>query len=704
LTLSVAFVLVASSTIAPLAAQDDANALVEKLLEHVRRIDAHADELQVPDFPAGKEWFNSPPLSMKRELAGKIVVLDFWTYCCINCIHVLPDLAALEKKYAAYPVAFVGVHSAKFDNEKVSENIRQAVLRYEIEHPVLNDDAMELWGQVGVQSWPTLAVVGPRGNLLLRQSGEGQRDVIDACIAAALKFYPADSFRHDPVPVRLERERERRTSPLSFPGKLAVDTERGRLYISDSNHNRIVVTDLVGKFVDAIGSGRLGLRDGDFDAATFNRLQGLALDGRILWVADAENHALRRVDLDKRAVTTVAGDGAQGRDYRGGKKGRRQQLSTPWDVVVHRSGEDDVGRVFIAMAGTHQIWVHDIAKGTTRNFSGTGHEQNLNSPDRLRAAWAQPSGLTIGGGRLFVADSESSSVRSVDLASGETATIVGGDDSKPRDLFAFGDVDGTGDAARLQHCLGVQWLAATKRVAVADTYNHRLKLVDPAHRSVTAWIGSGAAGLVDGRGLEARFAEPSGFALDRDGSRLWVADTNNHAIRVVDVRTGDVSTLELVGVPLAKAAVDPRSVRLATLPGTPTVRVAGLRLAPGAAGEIVLDLELPDGHHYSDGAGSRWQILFEQNAPLTIADEHASGRLESDDPIVVRVRAPKRDVAGSIRVEALAYFCDDKKTCQVGAVVFEVPVEIASPANGASQRPRAELKHTFAVGATKLFR
>ena len=152
----------------PARAQD---AQLKRLMrEHIEKIDKNSEKLKIPEFPEGKDWFNSPALKFGKELDGKIVVLDFWTYCCINCIHVLPDLAELERKYAAYPVAFVGVHSAKFDNEKVSENIRQAVLRYEIEHPVINDDEMFIWRSIGVRAWPSMVVVGPKNNILLMLS------------------------------------------------------------------------------------------------------------------------------------------------------------------------------------------------------------------------------------------------------------------------------------------------------------------------------------------------------------------------------------------------------------------------------------------------------------------------------------------------------------------------------------------------------
>jgi len=663
---------------------------VEQLKAHIERVDQRADQLRAPEFPTGKDWFNSPPLTFAKQLAGKITVLDFWTYCCINCIHILPDLAELEERYAGYPVAFVGVHSAKFDNEKVSENIRDAVLRYEIAHPVINDDTMHMWQRIGVRSWPSMAVVGPKGNLMLMVSGEGNKELIDACITAALAFYPKDIFRHDPIPMSPEKDKKRIDSPLHYPGKLAIDPDGERLFISDSSHHRIVVTDLDGQFIDTIGTGRIGLADGGYDEAQFFRLQGLAFHDGNLYVADAENHALRVVDTKAKTVRTLAGNGTQGRDYNGGKGGREQPISTPWDVFV------EGGQVFIAMAGTHQIWSYDLKQKIAKNFSGNGSEQNLNRADRLLAAWAQPSGLAVGNGELFVADSESSTVRAIDLMSGATRTIAGGENDQPRNLFAFGDTDGVGEKARMQHVLGVQWWAEEKKIIVADTYNHRLKLVDPKTGEAKRWVGSGKPGLRDGKGLDARFSEPSGFAIGPQGKRLFVADTNNHAIRVVDLESLDVSTLHLSAVPAAGEPVAPRSLRLADLPGTPTIRTEPLRLAKGKTGTLTLSLALPAGYHFTEDAGSRWQVIAEDNSPVAIAETKAAGALTENATIRIPLTLKDDASGGLVRVEAIAYFCEDDGPCQISGVLFEVPVALGQAAG----KP-VELKHTFSSQISK---
>lgn len=658
--------------------------LVQQLKTHIERVDQQAEKLKAPDFPDNKDWFNSPPLSLNKQLSGKIVVLDFWTYCCINCIHILPDLVELEERYAGYPVAFVGVHSAKFDNEKVSANIREAVLRYEIAHPVVNDDEMHMWRRIGIRSWPSLAVVGPKGNLMLLASGEGNKHLIDACITAALEFYPKNLFRHDPVPLSPEIDKVTIDTPLRYPGKLAIDTKGKRLYISDSNNHRIVVTDLEGKFLETIGTGRIGLVDGPYNKAQFFRLQGLALDKEKLYVADAENHALRVVDLKSKIVSTLVGNGTQGRDYKGGKSGIEQSISTPWDVYVESE------KVYIAMAGTHQIWVYDLKKKTAKNFSGNGSEQNLNHQDPLQAAWAQPSGLTIGANKLFIADSESSTVRSINLNSGATQTIAGGEDAQPRNLFAFGDIDGIGEKARMQHVLGVQWWEEKKKIIVADTYNHRLKLLDPKTGEVKKWVGSGKSGLKDGKGIDTQFSEPSGFAIDIKNEKLYVADTNNHVIRVIDLNSLETQTLNLSGVTPPLKPIAPRSIRLAELPGTPTIISDPLSLTEGEQGILTINLKLPAENHLTENAESRWQVLADKNTPIEIDEDKAAGVIEENKIINIPFKLKDGAKKGTVRVEAIAYFCKDQGECQISGVLFEVPVIVDQSTN-----KKIELNYTF---------
>jgi DNA-binding beta-propeller fold protein YncE len=482
------------------------------------------------DLLAGLEWLNTPPLRAEEELRGKILVLDFWTFCCINCMHLLPELAALEEKYAGQPVLFIGVHSPKFSYEQQATNVQQAIARYGIRHPVVNDPELLLWRRIGISGWPTIILLSPAGEIFAAFSGEGSGAAIDADLRKGLRIF-ADELIAGPPLVTAAAPRG---GPLLFPGKIAATSDR--LFIADSGHNRILVTDFEGQIVETIGSGHYGLINGPFQTACFSRPQGLSLQNERLFIADTESHTIRLADLKSKRVTTTVGTGVQGHDRIGEELGRRQPLNSPWDLALR----DDL--LFIAMAGLHQLWIHELSSGQTFAWSGTGAEAR---EDGLEAAWAQPSGLALEDHLLYVADSESSSIRVIDLDTLLVETLAGGDMLHPYNLFAFGDREGSGFQARLQHPLGVAYWFRANRLVVADSYNHQIKLLDPETSHLERWVGSGQSGHVDGDGRLAQFWEPSGLAFSADESLLFVADTNNDAIRCIDTASGVVSTIEV---------------------------------------------------------------------------------------------------------------------------------------------------------------
>jgi thiol-disulfide isomerase/thioredoxin len=475
----------------------------------------------VPELEGGVAWLNTAgPLRLK-DLRGKIVLLDFWTLCCINCMHVLPDLARLEKKYPNELVV-IGVHTAKFENEKNTESIRKAILRYEISHPVVNDAEQRIWETFGSRSWPTLCLIDPEGFAVWATSGEGHYEALDREISRLIKIHKANkTLNEKPLKFQLARSQENGDSPLFFPGKVLADAAGKRLFIADSTHHRIVITDLDGKKIAIAGNGEPGKTDGPFAAAQFNDPQGMALRDDLLYVADRKSHLIRALNLKSQTVKTIAGTGVQGQDRELGGLPLKTGLNSPWDLLLHKD------RLLIAMAGHHQIWVLDLAKDTLAPFAGDGRE-DIRDDLLTLSRFAQPSGLTSDGKTLWVADSEVSAVRAVPLdGEGTVRTLVG------KGLFKFGDVDGEADMVRLQHALGLVYHEG--KLYVADTYNSKIKLLDPIKRTCVTFLG----------GPE-QFSEPGGISY-ADG-KLYVADTNAHRIRVVDLKTKAVATLKLQGV------------------------------------------------------------------------------------------------------------------------------------------------------------
>ena len=583
-------------------------------------------KVNAPDFPEGLEWLNTDrPLSL-RQLRGKVVLLDFWTYCCINCMHVIPDLKRLEKKYAQELVV-IGVHSAKFNGERDTQNIRQAILRYEIEHPVINDYKMEVWQSYAVRSWPTLMLIDPAGKVLGYLSGEGIYDAFDKLIAKVVEEFDAKKqIDRRPLALRLERSLAP-ASMLAFPGKVLADEKSKQLFIADSNHNRIVVVSLADSSVkEVIGTGEIGMNDSGFEDATFNHPQGMAFDGHVLYVADTENHSIRAVDFDKRTVTTIAGTGTQARkiDQLGGQ-GKQTPLNSPWDLVLH----EDI--LYIAMAGPHQLWRMNPKTGGAAPYAGTGREDRIDGP-LDRAALAQPSGITVGGKKLYFADSEVSSIRSADLnPDGEVETIVG------EGLFDFGDRDGKGSAVRLQHPLGVVYNDGT--LYVADTYNNKIKVVSPKEKSSQTFLGSGEGGFRDGD--RATFDEPGGLSVAN--GKLYIADTNNHSIRVADLKTRRVETLQLKGLeklrPRAKAQQFAGQI----------VEVPEQSVEPGDT-TLTLQLDLPAGFKLNPQAPSA----------VTVHSGGADQTFRNPKfPLTVPVKIP--DGVGMIKADFVLYYCETEK-------------------------------------------
>jgi DNA-binding beta-propeller fold protein YncE len=477
-----------------------------------------------PELEGGVQWLNTPRPIRLKDLRGKIVLLDFWTLCCINCIHTLPDLARLEKKYANELVV-IGIHCGKFDNEKNSGSIAKAIHRYDIHHPVVNDAHLRIWRDYDVNGWPTLCLIDPEGYVVAQASGEGLYDTIDRAVASLIKLHRAKkTLNEGHLKLESPPTTEYQINALYFPGKLLTDPSTRRLFIADSGHNRIVITNLDGKKIAIVGSGEAGWTDGAFDRACFNDPQGLALSGQTLYVADRKNHLIRAVDLQERRVSTVAGTGRQGQDRQKGGPALQIGLNSPWDLLIIDN------RIYIAMAGDHQIWTFDPGNGMLNPFAGTGAEDLLDGTYD-KACFAQPSGLTSDGTQIYVADSEASAIRSLPAAeTGEVQSIVG------KGLFDFGDEEGPVARARLQHPLALAYQMG--KLYVADTYNNKIKVVDLLTKRVRAL----SIKTESGQSM-APFNEPAGLSFSDD--KLYVADTNAHCIRVVDIKTCRMSTLIL---------------------------------------------------------------------------------------------------------------------------------------------------------------
>ena len=457
--------------------------------------------LRAPEL-TGRRWINTGGDDLSLEdLRGKIVLLDFWTFCCINCLHVLDELRPIEEKYGDVLVT-IGVHSPKFEFERTVEAVDRAVERYGVEHIVLDDPDLVTWQAYTARAWPTLTLIDPEGYIVASMSGEGHSAGLASLIEELVEEHAANGTLHrgdgpyvPPAPV--ERD-------LSYPGEVIRLTDipghEGNLLVADSGHHSLVEYDPTGtRILQRIGSGDRGRADGAGATAQFSEPGGMtelprALAEQVgydLVVADTVNHLLRGVRLtgDAPVVTTLAGTGEQfmvgANDNVVGSPGAQApfeadgptiRLSSPWDVLWAQATE----RVIVAMAGNHTIWDFDPATGVIRQLSGTMNEGLRDATAPGEDAWyAQTSGLSLSAdGTVWLADSETSALRRLDPRDGTVTTQVG------VGLFDFGFQDGPAAEARLQHPLGVAELPDGS-VAIADTYNGAIRRYDPVTETVS---------------------------------------------------------------------------------------------------------------------------------------------------------------------------------------------------------------------------
>ncbi|MEU2867891.1 NHL domain-containing thioredoxin family protein [Streptomyces olivoreticuli] len=585
--------------------------------------------VRAPELIGKGGWLNTGGTDLSlADLRGRIIILDFWTFCCVNCLHVLDELRELEEKHRD-TVVIIGVHSPKFVHEAEHQAVVDAVERYEVHHPVLDDPELATWKQYAVRAWPTLVVIDPEGYVVAQHAGEGHAHALQTLVAELeAEHETKGTLRRGDGPYVAP---EPVATDLRFPGK-AIRLPTGNFLVSDSTRHQLVeLADDAESVVRRIGTGERG-----FGPESFSEPQGLVLlpDGRVV-VADTVNHALRAYDPETGAITTLAGTGRQwmqGQPTSG--PAPEVNLSSPWDVAFFAD------RVWIAMAGVHQLWTYDPATGTVEVAAGTTNEGLVDGP-AAEAWFAQPSGLAATEDRLWVADSETSAVRYVER-DGEgfaVRTAVG------TGLFDFGHRDGDAAQALLQHPLGVTALPDGS-VAVCDTYNHALRRYDPATGRVTT--------------LATDLREPSDAVLA--GDDIVVVESARHRL----------TRLRLPEEAVRVEAVAHRTQRAAT------------EIAPG---RLRLDVvfQAPAGQKLDTRYGPSTRLLVSSTPPELLAEGSGAGTDLGRDLVLA-----DGVTEGVLHVSAMAASCDDDPAneypaCHMHQQDWGVPVRVA--AGGAERLP-----------------
>jgi thiol-disulfide isomerase/thioredoxin len=563
----------------------------------------------------GRGWLNTGGRSYSlADFRGRVLLLDFWTFCCVNCLHVLEELRPLAQEFADVLVT-IGVHSPKFAHEADTVALADAVERYDVHHPVLDDPDLTTWQNYAVRAWPTLVVVDPEGYVVHVAAGEGHGEALRRVIAEVVAEHePKGTLRRGDGPYVAPPAAD---TVLRFPSKAAV-TPAGTVLVANSARHTLV--ELAGDtVVRTIGTGERGSGD---EPARFAEPGGIAVlpteiaarVGYDVVVADTVNHLLRGVRLSDGHVRTVAGTGAQWRDGATDGQARDVDLSSPWDVAWWAP----VAGVVLAMAGNHTLSVFDPVNGMIRRLAGTTVEGLQDGPV-AEAFFAQPSGLAADGDTLWLADAETSALRWLS-ADGSVHTAVG------TGLFDFGHRDGKADYALLQHPLGVAVLP-DHSVAVADTYNGAIRRYDPASGEMTT-LATGIAEpsdvvVVDGELLVVASAAHTLERLAGGAAKLVEGPAHQVTRQPVDLAPGEV-TLALVFQPPPGQKLDERygpSTRVQVTASPPALIRSGDGVGTDLTRQLVLDPHV----------GSGVLHVVAQAASCDVEGEHPACRLTRQD-------------------------------------------------------------------------
>lgn len=514
--------------------------------------------IQAPDFPYDFRWVQSPqPLSLFDDLQGFVVLVHFWTSSNVHCHHVFNTLAYLEQRFAERAFTCVGVHTGKFSAERDGDHVEAMARRFGLRHPIVVDEAGEIWKSFESRGWPFVALLNGTGGIAFRGAGEPDRERLVDAIEFLLDEAAAEGIEPYVDPPRAEPESLDGLEGLRFPTAVDCGGEDGLVWVVDSGRHRIVGMAPSGDVECVVGSGEPGAADGAFDVATFFQPQSILVDGDTIWVADAGNHLIRRIDRQEGRVDTVLGTNRPVVDGHGGGSGPAQPINSPWGLALV---ED---RLFVSMAGSHQIWVVQTETMTALPFVGAGHAGCLDGPV-YEAVLAQPAALARQGERIAFVDSDSSSLRVLGADSGEVESLVSGG------LFKWGDADG--DAPRLQFPRGLTWYGQS--LLIADTFNDRIRRYEDGKLTT----------------LPIDVHRPEG--LTWVGEDLYVADTGNH--RVLRVKLPPPSAA--IGDDLVVEELTPRALRVApTSFGSASRRAAPITLPPLFDTTLRLPVELPEG-------------------------------------------------------------------------------------------------------------
>ncbi len=601
------------------------------------------------------QWLNlSRPLEIP-DLKDRIILLDFWNYACVSCVQSLPEIKKLENQFGS-KLLIIGVHSAKFNNEKDLSAVKKAVLKHDITYPVINDSKLEIWNNFKINALPTFVLINPHGNIFKTYIGENELVKIKGDIKKLIDKFKFEINRN-PLPVRLEKFISIKNI-LDFPTKLEYVADFSynshhspAILIANTGGNNIIASSLSGNIVAKIGSGIAGFVDGDFDQASFKSPKGLIYQADKIYLADTANNALREIDLKLGKVKTLIGSGNVGEKIAIDNKpleAKNIDLASPTDIEFF----PDKNNIAIANSGTNQILSYNIKNQTISVLAGDGFEGVLDGK-YPKNSLAQTSDMSVFGRKLYFVDASSSSLRVLE-EDGNLKTLIG------KDLNFFGHQNGNKSVAKMQHPLGL--IVDDTGAYISDSFNHTIRKYDFASNQISDLSGKQKKG--DGIGLEnlTQFDEPDGIISVL--GNFYIADSNNN--RIVILNRANLASEILNVMPPLKL---PKEGFLQYLPNLKKSE----DLAVKSDSEIDIKIKLADG----------WKI--NENAPsfinlLDLVKENEANLLASFDWHAIQgsdLKLPKLIAKKEYLLQGVIYFCQDKKNslCRIKSYEQKISAE-----------------------------
>ena len=582
------------------------------------------------------QWINSSRNINSSDLQDRIILVDFWTYACINCLHMVPEIKKLEEEFGN-KLTVIGVHSGKFDNEKQFENIKKAVLKYDISHLVVNDADLKIWKSFNISSWPTFVLLDPKGKIIKQYQGEVSGTIIKEDIEKLIKKYNY-SLNRDELPIVLEKNKAidrilRFPSGIEFAKDFSYKNspKNNSLIVSNTGKNTISVISLDGETLLEIGSGNSNLEDGEIEKASFNSPRGLLFKDDILYVADTGNHAVRKVDFKSGQVTTVIGTGTKGLALAENNKATKAELASPWDLEFF----PDNNHIIISNAGTHQLLKYNISEETIIPFAGSGEEELIDGKYPNNAL-AQPSGLSAASGNLYFVDSETSSLRSVNKE-GMVETLIG------KGLFNFGHKDGDKEEALMQHPVGLS--ADDTGIYISDTHNNIIRKFDFKTKELSDYSGS-VRGDEVGNKKSTLYNEPEAMVSVLD--KFYICDTNNGRIVELERKSGNSKLLDVI--PKSKMPIEGLLEYLPNLAKIPTKIVK-------SKSEIKISFVMKDGWKINDSSPSFFNLVEVKNNQEANLIASFDGEIIKSGAIIL----PKLSKKNIYYLHGTVYYCEDKE-------------------------------------------